>query len=524
MMLQNTGSVLSIAFVLAIVTAAVPTKVLLSIFSGVTSGLSDAALAPFIHNMHVALWVLAATSLARRRRLAAAPEPRRGAARTRRRQSAIETPTALRIGEVAELVGHHPPHDPLLRGDRAAADGGEPREPGRHRLYDEPDVERLREAHAAEGAAGRQPRRAQASCSRPRTRRAALRDEWHARHPERAPPPRDPRPGAGPTSSASSRCSRAGAPRSSASSASWHERQALSSAASARSSADASRRAMSLTRRPRTALRLSRATPNFAHRRPAAPAAGSPPLPRRVRGELGGDGRHRHQRAFLLHETGLKPQLYVPLDDVAPTRWTRTDHATYCPFKGDASYRSIRAGDRVAENALWVYDEPIEQAAWLRGLAGVYVDRLDRWLDEDDEVRGFTDPYHRIDVRRTSRRVQVRARGDVIADTEDALVLSETALANRYYLPPAAVAATLHGPTAKTTYCPYKGTASYSTVELADGTCLEDAAWSYHEPYGESGRSPACCRSGARTSRSSSTASACRPSGRRSPQTSLISA
>ncbi|HEV7492509.1 MFS transporter [Baekduia sp.] len=63
MMLQNTGSVLSIAFVLAIVTAAVPTKVLLSIFSGVSSGLSDAALAPFIHNMHVALWVLAGTAI-----------------------------------------------------------------------------------------------------------------------------------------------------------------------------------------------------------------------------------------------------------------------------------------------------------------------------------------------------------------------------------------------------------------------------------------------------------------------------
>jgi EmrB/QacA subfamily drug resistance transporter len=64
MMLQNTGSVLSIAFVLAIITSAVPTKVLLSIFSGVSSGLSAAALEPFIHNMHLALWVLAATSLA----------------------------------------------------------------------------------------------------------------------------------------------------------------------------------------------------------------------------------------------------------------------------------------------------------------------------------------------------------------------------------------------------------------------------------------------------------------------------
>ena len=62
-MLQNTGAVISIAFVMAIVTAAVPQDVLLQIFSGVTSGLSEARLDPFIANMHVALWVLAATSL-----------------------------------------------------------------------------------------------------------------------------------------------------------------------------------------------------------------------------------------------------------------------------------------------------------------------------------------------------------------------------------------------------------------------------------------------------------------------------
>jgi MFS family permease len=62
-MLQNTGAVISIAFVLAIVTAAVPTDVLFKIFSGVTSGLSTAQLDPFIANMHLALWVLAGISL-----------------------------------------------------------------------------------------------------------------------------------------------------------------------------------------------------------------------------------------------------------------------------------------------------------------------------------------------------------------------------------------------------------------------------------------------------------------------------
>jgi MFS family permease len=62
-MLQNTGAVISIAFVLAIITAAVPKNLLFKIFSGITTGLSDRTLAPFVHNMHTALWVLAATSM-----------------------------------------------------------------------------------------------------------------------------------------------------------------------------------------------------------------------------------------------------------------------------------------------------------------------------------------------------------------------------------------------------------------------------------------------------------------------------
>jgi MFS family permease len=62
-MLQNTGAVISIAFVLALVTAAIPKPTLFAIFSGVTKGLSDARLQPFIDNMHTALWVLAGTCL-----------------------------------------------------------------------------------------------------------------------------------------------------------------------------------------------------------------------------------------------------------------------------------------------------------------------------------------------------------------------------------------------------------------------------------------------------------------------------
>jgi membrane-associated HD superfamily phosphohydrolase len=63
MMLQNTGAILSIAFVFAVITAAVPRDVLFAIFSGIASGLTAEQLAPFISNMHTALWALAAASL-----------------------------------------------------------------------------------------------------------------------------------------------------------------------------------------------------------------------------------------------------------------------------------------------------------------------------------------------------------------------------------------------------------------------------------------------------------------------------
>jgi MFS family permease len=80
-LLQNTGAVLSIAFVLAVITSAVPKATLFAVFSGLTKGLSAAKLAPFIANMHSALWVLAAVSLIGtfvcllRPRHVSAPEP-----------------------------------------------------------------------------------------------------------------------------------------------------------------------------------------------------------------------------------------------------------------------------------------------------------------------------------------------------------------------------------------------------------------------------------------------------------------
>ncbi len=114
-MLQNTGAVISIAFVLAIVTASVPRQTLFAIFSGLAKGLSSQRLDPFIANLHTALWVLAATSVVGAARLAAPPAsrgrrraggaPRRRAAGGGRAMSAPAREAVLRIGEVAERAG-----------------------------------------------------------------------------------------------------------------------------------------------------------------------------------------------------------------------------------------------------------------------------------------------------------------------------------------------------------------------------------------------------------------------------------
>ena len=104
----------------------------------------------------------------------------------------------------------------------------------------------------------------------------------------------------------------------------------------------------------------------------------------------------------------------------------RTDHCTHCPFKGDASYWRVRVGGRLAENAVWTYEEPIDEASWLRGLVSVYPERMDAWLDEDEEVTGLRDPYHRVDARRSSRRIEVRAGGEVLARSERPVVVDET--------------------------------------------------------------------------------------------------
>jgi uncharacterized protein (DUF427 family) len=203
-------------------------------------------------------------------------------------------------------------------------------------------------------------------------------------------------------------------------------------------------------------------------------------FPRRVRAVFGGQTVLDTTRGVLLHETGLLPQLYVPTDDIRADLLRPTEHHTFCPFKGTASYWTVAVADQVAENAIWAYPEPNPESQWLRGYAGFYWDAMDEWYDEDERLEGhLRDPYHRVDVRRSSRLVRVMLDGGtVLAETRRPLLLSETGLPNRFYIPQDDVRRDLLEPSDTHTVCPYKGTASYWSVRLGDRK-LTDAAWSY---------------------------------------------
>ena len=203
------------------------------------------------------------------------------------------------------------------------------------------------------------------------------------------------------------------------------------------------------------------------------------PHPRRIRAVFAGRTVLDTVRGALLHESNLLPVVYVPIEDLDQSVLEPTNHHTHCPFKGDASYWSLRAGDRVAENAVWTYREPLEPAPWLRGYAAVYWDRMDAWYEEDDEIRGHVrDPYHRVDARPSSRRVQVLAGDEVLAESDRPVLLFETGLPTRAYTPREDVRAELM-PSETRTHCPYKGDASYWSVRRPDGEVLKDAVWSY---------------------------------------------
>jgi uncharacterized protein (DUF427 family) len=236
-------------------------------------------------------------------------------------------------------------------------------------------------------------------------------------------------------------------------------------------------------------MSLTMGTAPFGHRpagefnfdTPARGALWFEDSPRRVRGILGGETVVDSRRVKLLHEARHLPVWYFPREDVRMELLEPSELVTRCPYKGEASHFTVRAGDREEPDAAWTYPEPIAGMERLRGLVAFHFGALDEWLEEDEPVIGHPrDPFHRIDVNRSSRHVKVALDGVTLAESDRPLALFETGLPTRWYLPREDVSMDLLQPSETRTTCAYKGHAS----TFSSGA-HHDIAWSYAEPARE---------------------------------------
>jgi uncharacterized protein (DUF427 family) len=215
---------------------------------------------------------------------------------------------------------------------------------------------------------------------------------------------------------------------------------------------------------------------------PATPSL-SPELPfrwedsqRRVRVIFAGLAIVDSTRVMRLQEYGRLPVYYFPLEGVRQEVLSASNHQTHSPLKGEASYWTIRVGDRVAEP-----DGP-----HVKGYAAFYWNKMDAWYEEDEQVFGHArDPYKQVEILPSSRHVRVVVGGQTIADTHHPRLLLETGGPTRYYLPEQDVRMEWLQESSTTTRCPYKGRASYWSARIG-ASVFKDIVWSYREPL------PAC--------------------------------
>ena len=171
------------------------------------------------------------------------------------------------------------------------------------------------------------------------------------------------------------------------------------------------------------------------------------PFPRRVRGVSGGKGVVESDGVLLVHRRGLPPTYAFPAADVGQ-----------------------------------VPNEPEPDAA---GYVRVAWDAVDEWYEEEERVFMHPrNPYHRVDCVPTSRRLRVMAEGVVLVDTTTTMGVYETSLPPLLYVSREQLRADVLAPSATTSYCPYKGTATYWSADVG-GKRLSDVAWSYDEPNPE---------------------------------------
>jgi uncharacterized protein (DUF427 family) len=186
----------------------------------------------------------------------------------------------------------------------------------------------------------------------------------------------------------------------------------------------------------------------------------------------------------LLHEPGRYPVAYFPLDAVRDDTLEPATHTTNHRDLGTTAWYTVRAGERSTARAAWQHTELPGYAGDLKGRVAFAWRAMGAFYEEDDRIVGHAaDPYHRIDIRRTSRHLVVRHEDRVIADSTRPLALYESGFAPRWYVPREDVDLSALTQAEGRTFCPYKGMCDYFDVGDA-----RRAVWSYQDAYPEVGR------------------------------------
>ncbi len=211
------------------------------------------------------------------------------------------------------------------------------------------------------------------------------------------------------------------------------------------------------------------------------------PTQKRIRvqlaGELVADTRH----ALLVWEVPYYPAYYIPagdvLADLVPAGPATADIKRVAAL-GDPEVLTVKVAAATAEAAARRY--PAAAVAELRDHVRFEWAAMSEWLEEDEPVYVHPrNPYSRVDILASSRRVRVEIDGVTVADSGSPRILFETGLPPRYYLPLPDVRTDLLRPSDTHTSCPYKGTAAYWSVQTPTRT-HKDVVWIYRTPLPES--------------------------------------
>ena len=205
------------------------------------------------------------------------------------------------------------------------------------------------------------------------------------------------------------------------------------------------------------------------------------PLRRRMRVRFGGQWIADSERVVLLHEPGRYPVAYFPRDDIAANALERSDHTSEHRDLGETTWYVVTAGGQSARRGAWEHVNLPGHAGDLRNRVAFAWRAMDAFYEEDERIVGHAaDMYHRIDIRRTARRLVVRSGDTIVAETSRPLVLYESGFAPRWYVPRDDIDESRLTANASETFCPYKGICSYYDIDGA-----RRAAWSYRDPYTE---------------------------------------